>query len=391
MALSPSQVILYAADSADYDIALGAAAVAQIPVGNVVGDFSAAWNFTASGNHLVIAVGGASLNALFYNPCGWTNPAGVPAGGTPFSISGPPNTSTPLLSLPGINNFENAAGSTAQGSLQLAVTFAYYAVHGALPVGFSSYPIPLSPSQKCGGYANVHCPCGLGSVGGVSGGVGVYAGFGSETDVTTAFHLGWKGVAATGALGTASSPYTQETGAHPDQNISRALNSTSGGVFWLSFWTVSWPVSGDTYYNAGFQAGKYAANTITGYRGKYVPNYMIIDPEGYNAPASTSAEWSDWINGWVEGIASVDTGLKAGFYVNQSQYATYGLQAINAPAFIAVSPIGGNTPSVSGGNVAGYIAYYAFCPAGTYVQNMANWGAKFNTVQFSDSAVDCGP
>ncbi|MHB1629182.1 MAG: hypothetical protein ACYCVB_12560 [Bacilli bacterium] len=136
-------------------------------------------------------------------------------------------------------------------------------------------------------------------------------------------------------------------------------------MFWLSFWTVSWPASGDTYHHAGYQAGKYAANTITGYNGTYVPNFMIIDPEGYNTPASTSSAWSDWINGWVEGIASVNTGLKTGFYVNQSQYTTYGLQAINAPAFIAVSPIEGNTPAVSGGNIEGCIACYASCPADT--------------------------
>jgi hypothetical protein len=118
---------------------------------------------------------------------------------------------------------------------------------------------------------------------------------------------------------------------------------------------------------------------------------MVIDPEGYNTAASTDAEWDDWINGWVAGIAAVSSELTAGFYVNQSQYTTYNLASLTAPAFIAVSPIGGNTPEGKGGNIIGYIAYYASCPVSSDISTVAGWGAKFNTVQFSDSAVDCAP
>jgi hypothetical protein len=39
-----------------------------------------------SGDDLVLAVGQAAENGLYSNPCGWTNPAGDAAGGTPFYI-----------------------------------------------------------------------------------------------------------------------------------------------------------------------------------------------------------------------------------------------------------------------------------------------------------------
>lgn len=154
MALSPSQVILYAADSSDFDIALGAAALAGIPADNVTGDFYSAWNYTANGAYLVIAVGGAAANALYFNPCGWGNPAGQAGGSTPFAL-----TSYPIATLPGANYFETAAGNSAADTLQLAAAFAYDSVHGSTPSEFSSYPAPVSPVNSCWGSDRVTCPC----------------------------------------------------------------------------------------------------------------------------------------------------------------------------------------------------------------------------------------
>ncbi|KLU63524.1 hypothetical protein CEB3_c01010 [Peptococcaceae bacterium CEB3] len=56
MSLIPSQVVQYAADAVDYEIALGAAASAYIPTSHVVGDLGTAWDYIRNGNYLVIAV-----------------------------------------------------------------------------------------------------------------------------------------------------------------------------------------------------------------------------------------------------------------------------------------------------------------------------------------------
>ena len=88
----------------------------------------------------------------------------------------------------------------------------------------------------------------------------------------------------------------------------------------------------------------------------------------------------------------MDSGLTPAFYANQSQYESFGRAGLTLKAFVAVSPILGNTPQVSGGNIDGYIAYYATkCPASPYEATISGWGAKYNTLQFNDSAVDCGP
>ncbi len=72
MTVSTNKVILYAADSTDYKIALEAAAKSGISAANVTGNFTKAWSDVASGEYLVFAVGGPALNALYYNPCDWT-------------------------------------------------------------------------------------------------------------------------------------------------------------------------------------------------------------------------------------------------------------------------------------------------------------------------------
>ncbi len=154
MTVSVEQMVLYAAAPTDFSIALGSAAIAGIPLAQVTGNFATAWSQVADGQHLVIAVGGAAVNALYYNPCGWANPAKQPGGHTPFSL-----LSRPALSLPGKNFFVNAAGVSAIDTLRLAVAFTYVAVHGQFPAYFSQYPPAISPTERCVGNSTQSCPC----------------------------------------------------------------------------------------------------------------------------------------------------------------------------------------------------------------------------------------
>lgn len=402
MPVSASNVYLYAATPMDYAKCVAAADVAGVPQSNVIGTFSEAWTRAQNGTDLVVVVGGAALDMLYYNECGWSNPSGQASGSTPFEV----HPSGHGIDTVQANYFVNAAGHTAIASLKLAVMLTYYAVHGVFPAQWTSLPSQETPHKVClsGASPNLGTSGGVGSVissggGGTksrpapqsSGGVGVYASFTSTTEIQSAIQMGWKGIAATSALGTKASPYTQELPRHMDKLISEVLSQGSDDVFWLSFWTVSWPAGSDSFYNGGYKAGQYAGQTLMGYGGKILPNAVIVDPEGYNTPASTSKEWSDWIRGWADGLSEVNSSLRPGFYANQSQYTTYDLKSLNLPAYIAVAPIAGNTPSVTGGNVEGYDAYYAACPSGADMLRVASWGAKFNTVQFRDSGVDCGP
>lgn len=403
MPVAPSNVYLYAAVPLDYAKCVAAANAAGVPQSNVLGSFSEAWKKIQSGTDLVIAVGGAALYALYYNECGWSNPSAQAGGSTPFAVY-PIGQGIDTVQT---DYFVNAAGTTAIHSLKLAVMLTYYAVHGVFPANWTHLPKQETPRKVCitsaspdlstnGGAASVIPTSGTGATQSrrapqSHGGVGVYASFSSTSEVRNAIQMGWKGVAATGALGTPASPYTQELSTQVDKLISEVLSSGSHNVFWLSFWTVSWPTGSDTFYQSGYKAGQYAGKTLMSYGGKVLPNAVIIDPEGYNTPASTAKEWSDWITGWADGLRHVNSNLQPGFYANQSQYTTYDLKSLGIPAFIAVSPIPGNTPQVSGGNIEGYDAYYAACPASADVQQVISWGGKFNTVQFRDSGVDCGP
>jgi len=387
-----SKVFLYAAVPADLVKAYAAADVAGIASQNVIGAFSNAWRLMQNDDGLIIAVGGAALYALYYNPCGWSNPAAEPAGHTPFAVFPGGQGIDTMRS----GYFVNAAGYTALDSLKLAVMMAYYAVHGVFPAQFQGIPRQEVPQQVCVSTASPNA--GTTRVTAANpqpahgtGNVGVYASFSSTSDVTRAISLGWPGVGSTAGLGTQASPYTAELSTRPDLAVSNALNQTDGNVWWLSFWTVSWPAGGDTFYAAGQVAGRYAAEKITGLGGKYIPNYVVIDPEGYNTPASTAAEWGEFLHGWSDGVTGVNASLKPAFYCNQAQYVQFDLANVNYPAFVAVSPIQGNKPFVSGANIHGFVAYYATCPTTADVDQVRSWGGALNTVQFRDSGVDCGP
>jgi hypothetical protein len=393
MPVAVSRVYLYAAAPEDHVKCLAAADACGIPYTNVIGDYSRAWNLVAEAGNLVLAVGGAALHALYYNPCGWPNPQGMPGGHTPFEVF-PAGRG---IDEPKARYFVNAAGHTATDSLTLAVMLAHYAVHGTFPGGRQGLPPQQSPQHLCVAQASPSIrgikstAPGNGVTSPASGGVGIYADFHSPQLVRRAIELGWRGIAGTGALGIKERPYTQELSTQPGKNVSTVLSETNGGVWWLSFWTVSWPTGGDSFYEGGYQAGQYAGKMLVAYHGKYLPSCVIIDPEGYNTPASTTTEWAAWLKGWAAGVSSVNAQLQPGFYCNQWQYQTYRLDTIKLPAFIAVSPIGGNTPRVRGGNVAGYTAYYATCPTDDDIARVKSWGGQWSTVQFRGSGVDCGP
>jgi hypothetical protein len=230
-------------------------------------------------------------------------------------------------------------------------------------------------------------------------GVGVY-GFSSWTAASQAISDGWPVIGDTGGLGTNGPPYTAQLASNPDMNVGQAIVATRVRVTWLSFWTVSGPVSGDSWGTDGYEAGQTAAKTIdTDYETDATrPDWVILDPEGYNGTPGSLQDWAAWMFGWAAGLTSVDPAIHPAFYADQSQYYTFDLSAIGLPAFIAVSPIQGNQPFVPGGafglpgaNVTGYISYYGSCPANADENTVRGWGEPYDTVQFADSGVDCGP
>jgi PKD repeat protein len=140
------RVVLYAATPADAAAAVTAAATAGLPAGQVTTSFATAWDDTLSGGYLVISVGLAATDALYFNVCGWANPSSDIPGSTPFYyVTGPWDT------LPGAGAFENAAAASASLAQQRVTDLAYYAVHGTLPAGVTSVPAAASPVYACSG------------------------------------------------------------------------------------------------------------------------------------------------------------------------------------------------------------------------------------------------
>lgn len=139
---------LYAADAADYQSALTAASSAGLPASQVTDSFATAWADTLDGNHLVFAVGGPAISALYFNACGWANPSGEDPGTTPFSYD-----LGPVDQMPGADTFVNSAAATGSATEQLTADNAYYAVNGVLPTGVtvSSMPPAVGADDVCGG------------------------------------------------------------------------------------------------------------------------------------------------------------------------------------------------------------------------------------------------
>ena len=146
-------IVLYAADRVSMATAVGEAKSLALPASDVTGTFVTAWNDLTGGSDLLLAVGKAADNALFYNPCGWTNPAGTGAGSTPFSYLG-----LPLQQPAGANNYEPSDGNTTAATAALTAQLSHYALAGTLPnEGVTPASISL-PTKKCLGSPGVPVP-----------------------------------------------------------------------------------------------------------------------------------------------------------------------------------------------------------------------------------------
>ena len=256
-------------------------------------------------------------------------------------------------------------------------------------------------------------------------GVGVYAIPSSKW--SQAITDGWPIISETGALGTQSAPWvgftnTTNVAQSPDFLIGQSIYNSHKRVTWLSFWTISGPMGAEvrkpaTYFNHGFAAGAWVATQIDQYRGLGVglkPDWVIFDPEGYpdnhsglDAPGGSSSAtialyasyWSAMIQGWAQGLASVDPSLNAGVYTSQSEYRNYAIATQPLPVFMAVAFGGGGpipVPGASGSNVRGFIAFSAVCLPTAALKaeetTLLNppWAGQFNTLQFN-AGVYCHP
>ncbi len=256
-------------------------------------------------------------------------------------------------------------------------------------------------------------------------GVGVYAI--PANDWTRAVTDGWPIISETGGLGTLSAPWVGFTSAtsltkSPDFLMGKSVLAAKRRETWLSFWTVSGPLTPadqtvSSYYSHGYLAGQWVAQQIDQYHLHGVgikPNWVILDPEGYpdnhsalDAPAGASkatiqkyaSYWSALLNGWATGLRDVDPSLRPGIYAEQSQYAAYGLTNSTLPVFEAIAFGGGGpvrVPGSNGHNILGYIAFNATCSPTSALrsqeQTLVNppWSGQYNTLQFN-SGVYCAP
>jgi hypothetical protein len=256
------------------------------------------------------------------------------------------------------------------------------------------------------------------------GGVGVYAI--PNADFSRAISDGWPILGETGGLGTLSAPWVQSqppaTVETPNFLVGQAIAQSNRNETWLSFWTVSGPLTPQTtnaaaFYAHGYAAGQYVAQQIDQYSSHGLglkPNWVILDPEGYpdahsglDAPAGSAPSvlgtyqgyWSAMLSGWSKGLTSIDPRLTPAVYSSQSEYRTYGLGSSGLPTFMAVAFGGGGPvrlPGTYGSNVLGFIAFNATCvPLATLraeEQTLASppWSGIYNTLQFNPG-VYCAP
>ena len=256
-------------------------------------------------------------------------------------------------------------------------------------------------------------------------GVGVYAI--PSNDWSRAITDGWPIISETGGLGTLNAPWvgfmnSPSVVQSADFQMGRSILASKKRETWLSFWTVSGPLTPGTqtlssYYSHGFLAGQWVAQQIDQYRLHGVnikPNWVILDPEGYpdnhsalDAPGGSSqatihkyaAFWSAMLRGWSTGINDVDPSLHPGIYAEQSEYANYGLTNLSIPVFEAIAFGGGGPVRIArsnGHNILGYIAFNGACTPSTTLhaqeRTLLNppWSGQFNTLQFN-AGVYCAP
>jgi hypothetical protein len=146
-------VVLYAADTASMTAAESIAQADALPAADVTGNFDQAWTDLTGGKDLVIAVGQAAVNGLYYNACRWASPSGSTSGGTPFYYLG-----APYRQSPGADIYEPADGTTDANSALLAAQLTHFALTGTLP-GYGRPPTLLPrPADTCLGSASVPVP-----------------------------------------------------------------------------------------------------------------------------------------------------------------------------------------------------------------------------------------
>lgn len=293
--LDATKVLLYAAGGPDYQMALGVAAMSGVPVSQVTGNFVDAWNAVAGGQQLVIAVGGAALNALYYNPCGWTNPGNHPGGHTPFIV-----INTPTDTSPGANYFVNAAGTTALDTLQIASAYTYYAVTGTSPAAFRAYPKVIQPAERCVGSADVPCPILQTPAG--QGTSQPYWGVDSATQVTSSFYDCV--VAAYGKPDFWGRYLTRVSGVSDGLTTTEVSFLHSNGVKIL-------PIFNQFNQATGYSNGQQDAQmAITAAKGLGIPNGVVIFAD-VEVTYSVDAQW---IEGFVETL--LQSPYLPGIYAN---------------------------------------------------------------------------
>jgi hypothetical protein len=239
----------------------------------------------------------------------------------------------------------------------------------------------------------------------------------------------WPILGVTGGLGARCAPWTQypqpASVPEPDEFVGQTIQSSHLRVTWLSLWTVSGPgttpsgcaaekgpITAATFYAHGFAAGQWVATQIDGYRADGLalkPDWVLFDPEGYpdnhsglwgptsppSALAKSVADYAAILDGWRNGIASIDASLKAAFYANQYEYMTYRLFNLSLPAFVSGSfskqpgkQLVPPSRTAFGPNIRGFIMdNEGFAPTCVEVTNErlllteAPWNGDYNTIQ----------
>jgi Domain of unknown function (DUF1906) len=147
---APQPIVLYAADKASMAVAVSTAQRLALPLTDVTGNFTDAWNDVAGGSDLVLSVGQAALNGLNNNTCGWPDPAGTGAGSTPFYYAG-----QPLAQPAGADVFENSADTSTLLTALVTARLMHYALTAALPDEGGQPVGPNAPTQACLGSPDV--------------------------------------------------------------------------------------------------------------------------------------------------------------------------------------------------------------------------------------------
>lgn len=298
MATAGANIVLYAADAAEYAIGLATSEILGLARSQVSGDYATVWSKLARGSYIVIAIGGDALYALAYNPCGWSNPAGTAKGSTPFIATDAPLTTASS------SHFVNAAGKTAAETLKLTVMLTYYALHGKYPGTLSTLPSQIPAQDTCLGNASQGCPC---------------------SSSTTSSAVAW-GVDSCSAADVSINGYsTLYDYVVSTQGTPQFWGRYIGAACALSFSEVKFlhqkGVKILLVYNGatsstvagGTQSGVSDANhAITAAKGLGVPTgtYLFCDIEAPWQPSTS------WLEGWTTTLRA--SGYGAGVYANTS-------------------------------------------------------------------------